>query len=251
MESNVQYAGAITGHGAGGIFEGYDIFPGVVIIRRSFSTGDISGNSAGGIGGATFASQATFGIISECYSLGAISGIGGAGGLAGVGSGGDPSSQVSIENFFSRGDITASEAAGIAGGTPGRLLVKNVYASGKIDDAEAGGIFGSGPIRDYVEVKFSVHSPGPIVGRNGDKSEINANEGNSDDFSSIMGKLYHVNGTQAWPSDKWSSNPDGLPMLSDVPACGAGEVRSDLTGCTSDSEESGEDGSESSGGKYT
>eukprot|EP01138_Halocafeteria_seosinensis_P000315 gb/GECG01000324.1/.p1 GENE.gb/GECG01000324.1/~~gb/GECG01000324.1/.p1 ORF type:complete len:657 (+),score=72.28 gb/GECG01000324.1/:1-1971(+) len=211
--------GNIAGPQAGGIAgNAHASFTDSSVIRRCFSMGEISGFSAGGIVGAQSGNQALIHDVSQCYSLGNITGNK-AGGIAGA-----VSRTLSISDSFSRGQISGSEAGGIIGANAGlgvsNVALTNVYAAGSITSADGGGLFGSiDTSSGQIEVFFSVYSSGG-AGITGDgASLIDIANGNSDNLSSITGKLYHFGGTQRWVNTTWLPLENSLPILVEVTQC--------------------------------
>jgi hypothetical protein len=113
-------------------------------IENCYSTGDISGNSAGGIAGLNAGKNGECD-ISGCYSIGDIVGNQ-AGGIVGFFAGNN--GNCTITNCYSTGDISGSESGGIAGCLAGynfgKCTIINCYSTGAISGADAGGIAGTG-----------------------------------------------------------------------------------------------------------
>jgi hypothetical protein len=116
------------------------------------SSGDIGGSGAGGILGANSAiySGDVVITITDCYSTGNIYQTGG--GITGFKTGGatnitDPNnftSNLTLKNCYSTGDILGDKAGGIVGSTAYGPLVSQCYSTGDISGNYTGGIFGHG-----------------------------------------------------------------------------------------------------------
>jgi hypothetical protein len=130
-------------------------------ISNCTNSGNISGNSAGGIVGSSFARSTTYSsinTITNCSNSGIISGTS-AGGISGKFTGSNSSGTVIITNCSNSGYISGNFTGGIAGGaiaytddsniTPS-LIVSNSYSIGIIRNAtNSGGIFAGFDSKNY------------------------------------------------------------------------------------------------------
>ena len=141
--SSCYSTGNISGN-SGGIVGGNAGINGNCTITNCYSTGNIS-YTGGGIAGA-YAGDGGSCTIENCYSTGNISRE--SGGIAGYLAGGS----CTIENCYSTGNITG-DSGGIAGayaGDGGSCTIENCYSTGNISD-NSGGIVGS---YDGVETEY-------------------------------------------------------------------------------------------------
>ena len=141
ISSGATSAGGIIGSQAGST-------SGLVTITKCFSTGDITGQQAGGIAGSSFATNTSQNcIIGQCYSTGNIGGTN-AGGITGSNIGYSSSVSytglVDISNCYSLGTI-ATTTGGICGGLSGvtystsaTIRITNSYSSGALSGTGAG-----------------------------------------------------------------------------------------------------------------
>ena len=141
ISSAATSAGGIIGSQAGST-------SGLVTITKCFSTGDITGQQAGGIAGSSFATNTSQNcIIGQCYSTGNIGGTN-AGGITGsnigYSSSGSYTGLVDISNCYSLGTI-ATTTGGICGGLSGvtystsaTIRITNSYSSGALSGTGAG-----------------------------------------------------------------------------------------------------------------
>jgi hypothetical protein len=143
--TNCYNTGFISGNSAGGIAGASAGYQGECTITNCYNTGGISGNYAGGIAGygAGYNGSCT---ITNCYNTGDISDTDageGAGGIAGYNSG--YYGECTITNCYNTGEISSTNAGGIAGATAGNggeCIITNCYNTGDISGNSAGGIAG-------------------------------------------------------------------------------------------------------------
>eukprot|EP01138_Halocafeteria_seosinensis_P006759 gb/GECG01006912.1/.p1 GENE.gb/GECG01006912.1/~~gb/GECG01006912.1/.p1 ORF type:complete len:567 (+),score=46.11 gb/GECG01006912.1/:1-1701(+) len=128
--------GGICGEGCGE--------EGQIIISNSYTTGDIAGDSSGGITGEAVGYSSGLVNITDCYSTGSIGGWG-AGGILGH-SAAKASGQVFVTRSFSSGHITNQGGGGIAGthagNKGGQVTIEQCFSTGNIDELASGGICG-------------------------------------------------------------------------------------------------------------
>jgi hypothetical protein len=127
--TNCYSTGTISGSSAGGICGANS----QCTVSNCYSTGDISGNITGGIFGSN-----TQALAYNCYSTGNIDASGGGGIFAGLNS-----SSANASDCYSTGIITGTRAGGIFG-IDSSGSATNCYSTGNITGTQAGGIFPNG-----------------------------------------------------------------------------------------------------------
>lgn len=199
-------SGRITGPSAGGIcgwIAGYA--NGTVYVEKSHSTGEIAGKYSGGIIGGMRANGMRGGylLISQCFSSGNVTGDG-AGGLTGSHTA-MRDGVVEILNSYTTGYVQSQQGGGICGSAVGShggtVTIQNVYML-STHPFQSVMISSIHLTALHVEVKYSVLQPLNIAGfalRN-----LLEAEGNSGDLSVIQGRLYRTpDRRHQWSSDIW------------------------------------------------
>ena len=208
--------GVILGTTSGGVcgsVAGWE--DGHVSISHCYSTGKISGTYSGGL----CASPGSKGFVSiiQSYSTGKIDGNE-SGGLTGAWTG-QIEGHVDIRNSYSHGTIAGKEAGGICGKNTGldqgTVTIENVYARGLLSGSGAGMLIGVVATNaKKVDIRMSVYRGAPMIGL--DSEDRATEEHNSDDLSSIVGKVYcsDSGNTNCWDGDTiWKAEFEALPIL--------------------------------------
>ena len=201
ISSGATSAGGIIGSHAGST-------SGLVTITKCFSTGDITGQQAGGIAGSSFATNTSQNcIIGQCYSTGNIGGTN-AGGITGSNIGYSSSVSytglVDISNCYSLGTI-ATTTGGICGGLSGvtysnsaTIRITNSYSSGALSGTGAGLVAVS-----LTAPNITLTTPNTYVA-NGSWTDASAN-------ASLTGTPTSINTSN--PGSTWTMITTGTPYV--------------------------------------
>ena len=142
-----------------------------VHIEDSYSSGNISGDWAGGLVGKLDAESPI--TISNSYSSGLIEGDGAGGLIGGLGQSGCNECSLTITDSYSSGLIEGDEAGGLIGGygqsgcNECSLTITDSYSSGLIEGDEAGGLIGGHGQSDCNQCSLTItdsYSQGDISG---------------------------------------------------------------------------------------
>ena len=139
---------------------------GTILLTNCWSTGDIGGQSSGGIVGSLFGSNSGQVNITNCWSEGDISGLN-CGGISGSDTG--TRGFATISKCYAKGRINGLQSGGICGyhtgGNNGRVKISECYTLGEISGSGSGGITGvsTGTGNGFVEIT-NCYTQGSITG---------------------------------------------------------------------------------------